>query len=90
MKKVRKSEVVLATQRLFETSEDFQILVAYLVSKHGFTRRTTLGETTPKTNFNEGSRYVIVELGMLQDMDPLAVKDLEEAETVQNEVWSNQ
>lgn len=85
MKKVRKSEVVLATQRLFQNSEDFQTFLAYLVYRHGFTRRTTLEESSEKTAFNEGRRSVLVEIGVLQDLDPVAVKDLEDMENMKGE-----
>jgi len=80
MKQVRKSDVVAAVHRLFQ-NEDFHIFIAYLANRHGFTRGTTFDPEPGRTAFNEGRRSVLVDIGTLQDMDPLAVKDLEDAET---------
>ena len=80
MKQVRKSDVVAAVQRLFQ-NEDFNIFLAYLANRHGFIRGTTFDTDPGRAAFNEGRRSVLVDIGLLQDMDPLAVKDLEDAET---------
>jgi len=80
MKQVRKSDVVAAVHRLFQ-NEDFRIFIAYLAHRHGFTRGTTFDPEPARTMFNEGRRSVLIDIGTLQDMDPLAVKDLEDAET---------
>ena len=77
MKTITRVDAIQATQRLLQT-EDGQIMMAHLLHKFGFLRKPTVGATPYDTYFNEGQRSVILEIGFLQDADPLRVKELDE------------
>lgn len=77
---ITRSEVAAAVQRLAETP-DGQALFAYFTSKYGFTRKTTLVPgNADLTASNEGQRMVLVDLGILMDVDPLKLAEMEQAE----------
>jgi len=61
--------------RALAASEDGAIVLADLVRRFGFTRRSTFEQDDPqgrKQAFNEGQRAVLTHIGYMQDVDPAA------------------
>lgn len=69
-----KRDVAAAAQALATTSEGAALLT-YLTAKYGYTRRATLDDSPYRTAFNEGQRSVLVDIGLLLDMDTTPQED---------------
>lgn len=69
-----KRDVAAAAQALARTSEGAALLT-YLTAKYGYTRRATLDENPYRTAFNEGQRSVLIDIGLLLDMDTTPQED---------------
>jgi len=70
------------------TTEDGQIVLAWLTARFGYTRRSTK-DGPNGIEFNEGQRSVMIELGTLLDADVLRLKEIEEHDLAKREAMAS-
>ena len=70
---------VAETWRRLSATEDGRIVIGWMISKFGFTRRSTYDKDPVRMGVNEGQRSVVMEIGKLLEID-LEQLDANEAE----------
>lgn len=78
---VTPADLIAAYRETFSTSAG-QIVIKDLMRKFGFTLRPTRkpGETNDDMNMNEGSRRVLIYIGVSMEMDPNLAEEMHNAE----------
>jgi hypothetical protein len=80
---VHKSDAIMALKRL-ATTEDGQILLAYLTAQYGFTTRSMIGLPNP-IEFYEGQRSILVDLALKLQTPEAAIAELKQQESENHE-----